>query len=211
MTNGGDDVAAEPGVVHRVDFDHPAGALPPSFVAVLGDWTVTPPPEPWSEGDADPTAPRGGVLKQRGRFDGDDAPRVVLRDLAFSDVHMRVRCSMQDGLTGRACGVMLRFRDSDHYYVAYANALADDVALYRVSGRDQTLLGHASVQLSTGPWHTLEAFAEGNRLRVVWDGRDVVAASDASYARGKVGLWTKSDSITVFDDLEATELGSLAL
>ncbi len=54
--------------------------------------------------------------------------------------------------------------------------------------------------------HTLEAFHEGAHIRILFDGREVIAADDATYSKGKVGLWTKADSVTAFDDLEATEL-----
>ena len=56
---------------------------------------------------------------------------------------------------------------------------------------------------SDGAWHTLEVTAQGSTLEVSWDGRMVIQASDTTFAKGKVGLWTKADSVTAFDDLEA--------
>jgi hypothetical protein len=60
--------------------------------------------------------------------------------------------------------------------------------------------------VSSNDWHTLEAFAEGGHIRVRWNDQDIINADDATFTRGKVGLWTKADSITAFDDFEATEL-----
>jgi hypothetical protein len=205
MTDGGPDRPAANGVTERLDFAAtPAGVLPPQLVSVLGDWAVSSPPADWgADAPAGDTGAR--VLKQRGQYHDADAPRVVRRELSFADVHIKVRCSMEDGLDARACGLMFRFGDSDHYYVARADALQDDVRLYRVSGGERTELARRNVQLSSGTWHVLETFAEGSHLRVVWDGQDVLSAEDASFTRGKVGLWTEADSVTLFDGLEATE------
>ncbi len=197
MTDGGADHSSPPGVVQRLDFESAAlGQRPSEFVSVLGDWIVS------SDG-------RQRVLKQRGSFESDDFPRIVVKDVAFGNVHAKVRCSMQDGDEDRACGLMFRFKNSDNYYLARANVLEDNVALYAVVGGEQRQLSTKNIQLSSGPWHVLETFAEGTSIRVVWDGKEVLSFEDGSFTRGKVGLWTKADSITLFDELEATELQPL--
>jgi hypothetical protein len=193
-TNGGADTPSPKGEVRRVDFESASvGALPLEFINVLGEWTVE------SSGS-------GKILKQRGDYHNADFPRIVLKDFSFENVHVKARCSMQDGDDDRACGLMFRFRDSDNYYITRANALEDNVRLYRVIGGDRQELASKSLKVTASDWHTLEAFAEGPRLRVLWDGQEIISFEDGSFAKGKVGLWTKADSITCFDDFEASEL-----
>jgi hypothetical protein len=194
QTNGGADTPIPKGEVRRVDFEAaPVGQLPPEFISVLGDWAV----EPFANGK---------VVKQRGEFHDADFPRIVLKDASFENVHVKARCSMQEGDTDRACGLMFRFRDSDNYYLTRANALEDNVRFYRVVDGDREELASHDIKVTPAEWHTLEAFAEGGRVRIVWDGQPIITRDDGTFTRGKVGLWTKADSVTAFDDFEAREL-----
>jgi hypothetical protein len=103
--------------------------------------------------------------------------------------------------------LVVRLLDADNYYLARANALEDNVNLYRVvQGRRQRIAG-ASVRVSSGAWHALGLKAEGDRLTVSFDGKNVVTATDRTFAgAGKVALWTKADSVTRFERLEIRSL-----
>ena len=92
--------------------------------------------------------------------------------------------------------------DADNYYVVRANALEDNVNLYRVvKGRRQQIKG-ASAKVSSGERHTLEVKAHGPRFSVSFDGRLLFTAEDRTFTGlGKVALWTKADSVTWFDRL----------
>ncbi|MBX3233623.1 MAG: hypothetical protein KIT84_11515 [Labilithrix sp.] len=193
-TDGGPNNPAAKGQVYAYNFDAaPTGALPSELAHVLGDWRV-------SEGA------QGRFLEQTGEFHTADFPRVVLKDIAFTNVHAKVRCSMRAGETDRACGLMWRFVDSDNYYLTRANSLEDNVRFYKVVDGDREELASRDIKIPAGDWHTLEAFMEGTHVRVVWDGQTVIEDDDRTFQVGKVGLWTKADSVTSFDDLEATEL-----
>lgn len=196
FTTGGGEVPAEKGRTYRLSFDDDAtGAAPADLINVLGDWKV--------EHDASaPSTP--GVLRQVGRVKRPDFPRLVLKDLIFTDVIVRVRCRPESGKVDQACGLMFRMRDSDNYYVTRANSLEGNVRLYRVVDGDRTEFASAEIVVAAGQWHTLEATARGQTLTVSWNGRPVITATDATFAKGKVGLWTKADSVTAFDDLEVT-------
>ena len=63
-----------------------------------------------------------------------------------------------------------------------------------------------NVPVIAGQWHTLEATAVGAQITITWDGTQVISVMDQTYTNGKIGLWTKADSVTAFDDLEATAL-----
>jgi hypothetical protein len=195
FTAGGDEVSAEAGHTYRWSFEEAAGgSLPSDFISILGDWTT----------ESDSTAPSPpNVLRQTGAFKSPDFPRVIVKSLTFTDVTVRVRCRPEKGETDRACGIVFRAKDSDNYYLTRANALEDNVRLYRVVNGDRQEFASADLAVTAGQWHTLEVTARGTKLGVSWDGRPVLDASDATFTNGKIGLWTKADSVTAFDDLEA--------
>ncbi len=194
MTNGGASTPAVKGEVHKLDFEASApGALPPEFVHVLGNWRVS-------------SADSGRFLEEGGDFHNADFPRVILKDLSFTNVHVKVRCSMREGDDDKACGLMWRLQDSDNYYLTRANALEDNVRLYKVVGGDRQEMSSKDTKVTPNDWHTLEAVSEAGHIRIVWDGQTVIEKDDGHFQSGKVGLWTKADSVTSFDDFEATEL-----
>jgi 3-keto-disaccharide hydrolase len=194
FTTAGDEVPADKGRTYRWGFDDAAvGALPPDFLAVLGNWRV-------EAADSAPSAP--SVLRQTGAFKGPDFPRVIVKGLTFTDLTVRVRCRPESGAGDQACGLMFRIRDSDNYYITRANALEGNVRLYRVVNGDRQQFASADLEVTAGQWHMLEATAQGAKISVTWDGRSVIEASDTTFANGKIGLWTKADSVTAFDDLE---------
>ena len=197
MTTGGADTPAKKGEVRKLDFENAAaGQLPPELIHVLGDWSVV---------------QAGGtkLLKQTGDYHTDDFPRVVMKDVTFTNVHVKVRCNMSDGSTDQACGLMWRFKDSDNYYIARANALEGNVRLYKVINGDRQQFDSKTTPVAGDEWHTLEAFMEGAHIKIVWNGETIMEKDDTQLATGKVGLWTKADSITSFDDFEATEIEAL--
>jgi hypothetical protein len=195
FTTGGDEVPAEPARTYRWSFDDAAaGSLPADYISVLGDWTVA------SESTA-PSPPN--VLRQTGAYKNPDFPRAMVNGLTFVDLTLRVRCRPEKGDIDRACGLMFRAKDSDNYYVTRANALEDNVRLYRVVNGDRQEFASADLKVTSGEWHMLEVTAQGSKLEVSWNGRTVIQANDTTFAKGKIGLWTKADSVTAFDDLEA--------
>lgn len=195
FTTGSSEVPAEKGRTYRWSFNEAAGSLPADFINVLGDWRV----------DAEPSAPSGpNVLRQAGRFKTPDFPRLVIKDLVFAELTVRVRCRPESGSVDQACGLMFRLRDSDNYYITRANPLEGNVRLYRVVGGDRQQLASADLPVASGQWHTLEATARGQSLTVRWNEKPVITATDSTFDKGKIGLWTKADSVTAFDDVEAT-------
>jgi hypothetical protein len=157
----------------------------------------------------DPTAPAGDhVLAQLDRDATDDRFPVAVADgPGLKDLRLEVRCRPVSGRTDQACGLVFRFRDADNYYLARANALEDNVNLYQVvRGRRRQIKGWSG-KVSAGAWHTLAIEARGEHLQVFWEGRPIIEVEDGAIRdAGKVGVWTKADSITYFDALSATPL-----
>lgn len=157
----------------------------------------------------DPSAPAGDHVLAQVDEDGADYrfPVAVADAPALKDVRAEVRCKPVSGKVDQACGLVVRFRDADHYYVARANALEDNVNLYRVVGGRRSQIKGWSGKVGSGAWHALALEVRGDRLQVFWEGRPIIdATDDALPEAGRVGVWTKADSVTFFDALTATEL-----
>jgi hypothetical protein len=152
----------------------------------------------------DPTASRGRCIAQTNADPTDYRfPLAVYQPVSASDVEASVRFKAVSGRGDRAGGLAVRVRDADNYYVARANALEDNVRLYRVVKGDRQQLASASIKVTPGEWYTLLFRAEGERLSVAFDGRPLLAHADRTFAGpGKVALWTKADSVTRFDQIK---------
>lgn len=143
--------------------------------------------------------------RTRSRF-----PVAVLDDVSAADIDLSVRFRPISGRVDQAAGLVWRYQDEDNYYVVRANALEDNVVLYRVeNGRrtDLPLRGEGRTygklaDIPSGQWGTLRVVARGNLFEVYHNGRKLYEVEDSTFTRpGRVGIWTKADSITYFDEL----------
>jgi hypothetical protein len=158
----------------------------------------------------DASAPAGDHVLAQTDADGTDHrfPVAVADAPALRDVHLEVRCKPVSGKVDEACGIVFRFKDPDNYYVARANALEDNVNLYRVvNGRRRQIEGWRG-KVTSNVWHALAIAARGDHLQVYWEGKPIIDARDDTFRdAGRVGLWTKADSVTYFDALIVKPLG----
>jgi hypothetical protein len=191
-------VATEPS---RIDFE--TGAIegaPPGFTAEL---TGKGKPVRWVVLE-DPSAPAGPkvVAETSGDSTSNRFPLAVLDGFEAKDVEVSVRFKPVAGAVDQAAGLLVRLRDADNYYIARANALENNVRLYRVvDGRRQQFAG-VDVPVPNGHWQTLMLRVDGDRFAVALDGKELFQAIDRTFSNaGRVGLWTKADSLTHFDDL----------
>ena len=137
-------------------------------------------------------------------------PVAVLNDLSAADVDVSVRFRPVSGRIDQAAGLVWRYQDEDNYYLVRANALEGNVVLYKVErGRRTDLPVKGSgrtygktAKVPAGQWSTLRVVATGPRFEVFFNGGALYEVDDATFAAaGRVGVWTKADSITHFDDL----------
>jgi hypothetical protein len=123
----------------------------------------------------------------------------------YADLDVSVKGKAISGKVDQAIGLVFRFRDPKSYYVCRANALENNLNLYKmVNGRRQQIHG-AEVRVPAGQWHTLRVVAQGDHILCFFNGQKLLDIRDATYKQGKVGLWTKADSVTAFDDLRAAK------
>jgi hypothetical protein len=189
---------------HAISFESTqTGAAPEGWTSTLtgsGDpkWTV----------ESDGTAPsKSKVIKQSGRA---TYPLLLKNDRSVKDGFVEVKFKAISGSQDRAAGVVWRAKDANNYYVARANALEDNVVLYKtVKGVRSPLdiVGRkggygTDVKVPAGTWHSLRVDFSGSRFRVSFNGKQLFEVEDSAFAdAGKVGLWTKADSVTLFDQV----------
>jgi hypothetical protein len=137
-------------------------------------------------------------------------PVAVLSDMSTADLDLSVRFKPVSGRVDQAAGLVWRYRDQDNYYIVRANALEDNVVLYKVEngnridlpvkGEGRTYGKKADVP--AGQWSTLRIVATGPLFEVHFNGTKLYDVEDRTFTQaGKVGVWTKADSVTQFDDL----------
>jgi hypothetical protein len=117
------------------------------------------------------------------------------------------------GKKDQGAGIVWRYKDNNNYYIVRANALENNVVLYKVENGKRTdlpLKGEGRTygkkeKVPSGQWGTLRVVAKGNLFEVYHDGKKLYEVEDETFKDGgKVGLWTKADSVIHFDDLQIT-------
>jgi hypothetical protein len=178
-----------------IKFDaHPTGSAPSGWTTgVTGHgahrWTV--------EGDAN-TSGDSKVLMQSGR---GDFPWCVKSDVSFADGFVETRFKPVAGAEDQAGGLIWRWKDGDNYYVARANALEDNVSLYYTRDGRRITIKYVEAPVAPSRWHLLRVEFAATRIRVVFDGVPRIEVDDDHIVgSGRVGVWTKADSVTAFDD-----------
>ena len=188
-------IAAGGALGQTIGFDKDTpGTLPPSWeqgVTGRGNprWVVA----------QDATAPSApNVLQQSG---SGTFPWCVLRGSSLENGFVEVKFKPLEGREDQAGGVVWRWKDGNNYYVARANALENNVSLYYTANGRRNTLKYVDAPVPRNVWHTLRVEFDGSQIRVALDGKTYIELKDTHIAgAGGVGLWTKADSVTSFDD-----------
>jgi 3-keto-disaccharide hydrolase len=148
---------------------------------------------------ADATAPsKPNVLKQSGTA---TYPVCIKDGASIKDGFVEVKFKAVSGREDQAGGVLWRAKDVNNYYVARANALEDNVTIYHTVNGRRTEKKRTDMKVTRSQWHTLRVEFQGNHFTVILDGERAIDWDDDTFKEaGKVGVWTKADSITLFDD-----------
>ena len=178
-----------------VNFDDmKTGAPPPDWTATqTGSGTAK-----WAVGKDDSAPSKPNVLKQSGQA---TFPVCIKNDTSLKDGFVEVKFKPVAGKEDQAGGVIWRAQDANNYYISRANALEDNVTIYHTINGKRVAFKNINTKVTSGVWHTLRVDFKGNKFTVTFDGNKVIEATDESFANaGKVGVWTKADSVTLFDD-----------
>lgn len=138
-------------------------------------------------------------------------PVCVYDPIVARDADISVKFKPIKGKVDQGAGIVWRYQDRDNYYVVRANALEDNVVLYKVvKGKrsdldpvDSGLFAYGKkAEVANGEWQTLRVMVKGKRFEVYLNDKNLFAVEDETFTgAGKIGLWTKADSNTYFDDL----------
>jgi hypothetical protein len=146
--------------------------------------------------DSAPSKPN--VLKQSGV---GTFPICIYENANLKDGFVEVKFKPVAGKEDQAGGVIWRVQDANNYYISRANALEDNVTIYHTINGKRVAFKSINTKVTSGVWHTLRVDFKGNQFTVTFDNKKVSEASDNSFTEaGKVGVWTKADSVTEFDN-----------
>ena len=182
-------------MAETINFDsEKVGELPSGWTAGvtgrgIARWTV-------EEDTSAPSNPH--ILKQSGQ---GDFPWCILRNSAVTDGVVEVKFKPLSGKQDQAGGLVWRWKDANNYYVARANALENNVSLYYTQDGRRNTIKYVDAPVAKNQWHTLRVEFTGRRIGVALDGRQYIQVDDDRIGGpGAVGVWTKADSTTAFDD-----------
>jgi hypothetical protein len=171
------------------------GALP-------ADWIcgVTGKGSPVWKVEADASAPsQPNVLKQSG---SGTFPWCVKQSAQITDGFVEVKFKPLAGREDQAGGLVWRFKDANTYYIARANALENNVSLYHTQNGRRITIKYVNAPVAANQWHALRVEFAGKTMKVMLDGKPYIAVENDQIAgAGAVGVWTKADSVTAFDNL----------
>ena len=188
--------------VYNFDNDA-AGKLPAKFHEALtgqgkkAEWVVK----------ADPSAPSPPNVIAQLSADKTDYrfPLAIADEGSFKDMALSVKFKAVSGEVDRAAGLVFRLKDANNYYMVRANAIEDNYRLYHVVSGKRVQFAGANFKVASGEWHELRVECVGNHITCYYDGEKKIDATDDTIKdAGKVGLWTKADSVTYFDDLRVS-------
>jgi len=208
-------VAIAPAAAARtITFDDmPVGQPPPGFLCGASGPENAKPARWQVVAAADAPSP-GRVLEQS---DNDDTngrfPVALLQDAKLADVSVAVSAKAVSGGRDRSFGVVVRARDERTYYVARANTSGwgENVRFYKLVDGKRTELDEWQGDVKAGVWHQLQVDAIGSTFTVTLDGKQVLRVHDTTLAEaGMVGVWTKAESVSQFDNLTITPVKQAA-
>jgi hypothetical protein len=168
--------------------DETPGASARGFTNEVGKWTVV-------------TSDSGKALAQSARNPNSVFNVALAGDMNARDVDLSVRMKAIAGEYDQGGGLVWRARDVKNYYLARYNPLEDNYRAYKVVNGKRTLLQNADISHTAG-WHTLRVTMEGDHIECYYDGKRYLDVKDATFPEaGKIGLWSKADAQSQFDDL----------
>lgn len=189
-------------VAQIINFDNDeVGKTPASFSTALtgkgkpGNWVVM----------NDETAPSAPNILSQTDMDKTDYrfPLCIFDSFSSKDIDISVKFKAVNGNLDQAGGIVWRYKDKDNYYVVRANALENNFRIYYVVEGKRRQFAGASVRVAPRVWHTIRVVSIDNRFEAFFDGKKLIEATDNTIqAAGRVGVWTKADSHTLFDDVK---------
>jgi hypothetical protein len=197
-----DDQTAQPGQSRAWNFDKDeAGKLPEEWSVrmtnpkgALAKWHVT--------ADSHAPSPPNVMTLTQTTESGSTFNLLINDDTSYKDLDLSVKIKANSGKEDQGGGLLWRCIDQDNYYICRINPLEGNYRVYKVVEGKRTQLGSASAKLETGKWYTLRVTMVGDQISCDLDGQKTLEAKDDTFkGAGTIGLWTKADAASSFDDL----------
>lgn len=178
------------------------GSLPTDWVAPVGKWAVV-------------TQENNKVLKQSAANSGSTFNICVNTKLVYQNLQLQVKVKADAGNEDQGGGLVWRYTDKNNYYIVRANPLEKNIVLYKVENgkrKDLPLISKGrtygmKAPMETAKWHTLKVTIQDSMFTVFFDGKELYNVKDETFKEaGLVGVWTKADAQTYFDDLSVKSL-----
>jgi len=173
------------------------GVIALGFRNEAGEWHVV----------ADDTAPsKPNVLAQVAKSAGEAFNVTLVADTHYTDLDLSVKMRAVAGNSDQGGGLVWRARDAKNYYIARFNPLEQNFRVYKVVGGARTQFQSAVVRRADG-WHTLRVTMKGAHIECFYDAKRFLTVDDTTFSDGgMIGLWSKADAQSHFDDLTVTAL-----
>ncbi len=204
------------GAERVMDFsESPVDQTPPGFRSVLagngkpGDWKVIMeevPPLLAPLTDKAPVVTRRAVVAQLSQDPTDERfPILLFGGEVYGDFTLTTRFKIVSGGLEQMAGVVFRARDEKNFYVIRASALGKNIRFYKVVNGERGMPIGPDIKIAKGVWHELVVDCKGNQIHCRLDGKEVIPPlTDNTFTSGKIGFWTKSDSVSYFGDTKIT-------
>ena len=195
-----------PESVSMWNFDgDPQGQLPPKFVVgtffdgrPAGDWKVITTSKALS--------PPNVLAQLREKGAEHNYNLVLVEDTNATDLDLSVSFLPISGKADMGGGLIWRAKDDRHYYLTRANPLEQNIRVYHVVNGVRKMLKNYDEIIDVRKWHRLRVVNEGCRIQIFYDDKPIFDLCDHTFKHGRIGLWTKSDAVTYFDDLKLQTL-----
>jgi len=195
-----------PESVSTWNFDgDPQGQLPPKFVVgtffdgrPAGDWKVITTSKALS--------PPNVLAQLREKGAEHNYNLVLVEDTNATDLDLSVSFLPVSGKADMGGGLIWRAKDDRHYYLTRANPLEQNIRVYHVVNGVRKILKNYDEIIDVRKWHRLRVVNEGCRIQIFYDDKPIFDLCDETFKHGRIGLWTKSDAVTYFDDLKLQTL-----
>ncbi|RKY89073.1 hypothetical protein DRQ09_01965 [candidate division KSB1 bacterium] len=131
----------------------------------------------------------------------------ILENSSYKDLELSVKFKGVKGNEDRGGGPVWRYIDRNNYYIARANPLENNFRVYKVVNGNRRQMDSKSLKVTSNEWHTIKIRMVGDKIECYYDGVKYLEVKDSTFKKaGKIGLWTKADAYTYFDDLEVEEI-----
>ena len=198
---------------HKFDFSEMRdGQIPPGFRSVVtghgkpGDWRVVldaVPPLLQQLTERAPAVAKKAVLAQLAQDPADEHfPLLIYEGETMTDFTLTTRFKTVKGVVEQMAGIAFRIQNETNYYVVRASSLGNTFRFYKVTNGQRGALVGPEVPIPSGVWHELTVECKGNAIRCLLNGNELITATDKGnpFTSGKIGFWTKSDSVSYFAD-----------